>query len=116
MIFFPVLFLNFLVGIHIPKDRKGHKLLFLGLILLEICIIMKCIFPTCWKYPDLFIKSDIVGYRDVEQLYGSFDIESTEFPLYKAYYMYTDREGNRHYYCMWIDTEGFVVTVEDKIL
>ena len=81
----------------------------------ELLLLKATICPTYWKYPDFFIHSEIVGYWDVEELYGEFDVEN-EIPLYKAYYIYTDKNGKKHYYVMWLHTEGYVAGVSDTII
>lgn len=77
-----VIFDGLILFIAIAKNRwmTGITLL---LIVIEVIIIQKVYFPTYWKHPDKLIHSDIVNYRDVEEVYGPFDKEGSR-PDFKA--------------------------------
>ncbi len=90
LLFFDVFLLAFVY--HSNKKIAG-TIVVIGLIVFELIIIKKYFFPTYWKYPDRLIHSDIVRYVDVEEVFGDFDKEGSQ-PDYKAYYIYTDKEGN----------------------
>ena len=111
-----LLFDVFLLAFVFRSNKKIiGSIVVVGLIVLELTIIKKIVFPTYWKYPDRLIHSDIVSYKDVEAVFGNFDKEG-RCPDYKAYYIYTDKEGNKHYYYIGYDTEGFIDYISDEIM
>ena len=113
LLLIPVLVLD-LLYIFLVKERYKRYLIIL--IALEVLVLHRIICPTYWKYPDLLIDDENVGYWDVEELYGEFDEESNEPPFYKAYYIYTDKNEKKHYYVLWLYTEGHVAAVSDEII
>ena len=113
----PIILLDiFLIAFfcHVNKKMIGTFAV-VGVLVIEVLIIKKIFFPTYWKYPDRLIHSDIVSYEDVEEVFGNFDKEGRQ-PDFKAYYIYTDKEGNKHYYYIGYDTEGFIDYISDEIL
>ncbi len=117
---FPIIAIDLvflLLIIWLGKKRKNLYIAgFAIVIAVQIGLLYRYFFPTYWKYPDVCITSDIVTYADVEEIYGPFDKEGTEPWAYKAYYIYTDRNNDKHYYMINIDTEGFCGNVQDIVL
>ncbi len=116
LVIIPIVLSDFLILYFIISSKKHVGIIALILlIIIEIKCINVIFFPTYWKYPDRLIDSDVVRIEHVESVYGAFDKEG-QCPDYKAYYIYTDKEGNDHYYCISYDTDGFVSIITDEIL
>ena len=113
LIVFPLISIDICIFVFCSPSKRVPVLLVS--LFVELLAIKILIFPTWWKYPDKFIDTDVVGYWDVQEIYGDFDIEQNN-PYYKAYYIYTDFKGNKHYYYMRLDSEGFISIVGDKII
>ena len=105
-----------IIVLYNKKRKKIYIIVYASIILIELFAAQRFFFPTYWKYPDPLIHSDIVTYRDVEEIFGPFDKEGIEPYHYKAYYIYMEKEFNKHYYVIMVDTEGFCDHISDMIL
>lgn len=91
-------------------DKKKIKKImgfFVGILILVGLNRLLC--PTYFLYPDFLIET--MKLWEIEQIWGEFDIK---YNRTGAYYIYTDDEGQRHYYIVYCGSlEGCPVYIMD---
>lgn len=97
------------MGGHVMDKKKIKKIMgfFVGILILVGLNRLLC--PTYFLYPDFLIET--MKFWEIEQIWGEFDLKYNEMG---AYYIYTDDEGQRHYYIMYSDDyEGRPIYIMD---